>query len=257
MATDTLPPLLLCGTAVVFVAAGLVKGVVGLGLPTVAMALLALLLPLPPAQAAAFLIVPSLATNLWQAGSWRTLAPLWRRLAPLQAGVCLGTWGGLAAWGAPGGQVATGALGAVLIAYGAWGLAGRSRTLHAGERAERWFSAPMGMLTGGLTAATGVFVVPAVPWLQMLGLARDDLVRAMGLSFSVSTVALAIGLGTRGDAGWAEAGLSLLMLPPALAGMELGRRLRTRLSPAAFRTGFFAALMVLGVHLCWHAAWAR
>ncbi len=49
--------------AAVFVLAGLVKGVVGLGLPTVAMGLLAL--RMPAAQAAALLVVPSLVTNVW------------------------------------------------------------------------------------------------------------------------------------------------------------------------------------------------
>ena len=53
----------------VFAVAGVVKGVVGLGLPTVAMALLALWMA--PAQAAALLIVPSLLTNLWQMRPWR------------------------------------------------------------------------------------------------------------------------------------------------------------------------------------------
>ncbi|RUZ51274.1 sulfite exporter TauE/SafE family protein, partial [Mesorhizobium sp. M7A.F.Ca.CA.004.05.2.1] len=48
----------------VFLAAGFVKGVVGMGLPTVAMGLLAV--TMPPAQAAALLLSPSLVTNLWQ-----------------------------------------------------------------------------------------------------------------------------------------------------------------------------------------------
>ncbi|HEX4329959.1 MAG TPA: sulfite exporter TauE/SafE family protein, partial [Burkholderiales bacterium] len=50
--------------AAVFLLAGLVKGVIGLGLPTLSMALLALWMP--PVEAAALLIVPSLVTNLWQ-----------------------------------------------------------------------------------------------------------------------------------------------------------------------------------------------
>ena len=47
-----------------FLLAGFVKGVIGLGLPTVAMALLTL--AMPPAEAAALLILPSLVTNLVQ-----------------------------------------------------------------------------------------------------------------------------------------------------------------------------------------------
>jgi len=250
MASELLSPTL-AAAAAVFVAAGAVKGVVGLGLPTVAMALLALLVA--PAHAAVLLIVPSLVTNVWQAGPWRTLSPLLPRLLVLQVGVCLGTWAGLAWWSAPGGATSQLALGAVLVAYGVWGFAARPWRL--GESDARRLAAPAGVATGLVTAATGVFVVPAVPWLQALGLSRDELVQAMGLSFSVSTVALAIGLGLTTPVGWADAAASALMLPPALAGMAIGQRLRRRLSPQAFRTGLFAALVVLGLHLLWQAAW--
>src|SRR3981081_866424 len=72
-----------------FVLAGFVKGVIGVGLPTVAMGLLAIVMT--PAQAASLLVVPSLLTNVWQAmGS--DLAPLVRRLWPMLLGICLGTW---------------------------------------------------------------------------------------------------------------------------------------------------------------------
>ena len=37
-------------------------------------------------------------------------------------------------------------------------------------------------------------MIPAVPYLQALGLSRDQLVQALGLSFTVSTLALAAGL---------------------------------------------------------------
>ncbi|MCH1998194.1 TSUP family transporter, partial [Achromobacter xylosoxidans] len=92
-------PALLAATAAVFVLAGVVKGVVGLGLPTISMAMLALIMA--PAQAAALLIVPSLITNLWQARPWPTLMRLFRRIATLQAGVCAGTLAGAAWFGAP------------------------------------------------------------------------------------------------------------------------------------------------------------
>jgi len=71
-----------------FVLAGFVKGVIGLGLPTVAMGLLAIVMP--PAQAASLLVVPSLLTNVWQALG-PDLAPLVRRLWPMLLAICLGT----------------------------------------------------------------------------------------------------------------------------------------------------------------------
>lgn len=67
--------LLVIGT---FVLAGTVKGVIGLGLPTVSMGLLGL--AMLPAQAAALLIIPSTITNLWQLTFGGHLSALVKRL---------------------------------------------------------------------------------------------------------------------------------------------------------------------------------
>ncbi|MEF7612290.1 sulfite exporter TauE/SafE family protein [Aquincola sp. MAHUQ-54] len=229
----------------VFVLAGIVKGVVGLGLPTVAMALLALVMP--PAEAAALLVVPSLATNVWQLRPWATLGPVLRRLAPMQAGVCAGTLAGAWALGAPAGAWATVSLGLALIGYAAWSLMGARLAVPA--HAERPLGVLAGAATGLVTAATGVFVIPAVPYLQALGLQRDGLIQAMGLSFTVSTLALALGLAMNGQYTGAVFGTSALLLLPALAGMALGQLLRETLPPALFKRCFLGSLVLLGTHM--------
>ncbi|MDP1183378.1 sulfite exporter TauE/SafE family protein, partial [Klebsiella pneumoniae] len=71
------------------------------------------------------------------------------------------------------------ALGTVLIAYAGYALCGPA--LQVSARVEKWLSPLMGGLTGVITGATGVFVIPAVPWLQTLGFRRDELVQALGL----------------------------------------------------------------------------
>jgi uncharacterized membrane protein YfcA len=235
---------LLAGAAI-FLLAGFVKGVIGLGLPTVAVGLLGLLMP--PVEAAALLIVPSLITNVWQLAAGPDLRPLLRRLWPLLAGICLGTWAGAGLLAYAGGPAASAALGAALIAYAVAGLA--SAQVRVPARAETWLSPLVGAATGAVTAATGVFVVPAVPYLQALGLARDALVQALGLAFTVSTVALAAALMRHGAFQPTAAGSSLLALLPALAGMFLGTRVRGKIRPETFRRCFFAGLLALGVHL--------
>jgi uncharacterized membrane protein YfcA len=244
------PALLWLFCAAVFATAGIVKGVVGLGLPTLSMALLAL--AMAPAQAAALLILPSLVTNVQQMLPRATLRPLLGRLWPLQAGVCAGTLAGAWLLGAPAGAGATLALGLALMAYAAWGLSG-ARLPRVPARAEAALGPLAGSATGLVTAATGVFVVPAVPYLQALGMTRDELVQAMGLSFTVSTVALAAGLALNGQMPAAVLGGSALMLPPALAGMALGQWLRPRLSAVRFRQCFMGALALLGLHMAWRA----
>ena len=49
----------------VFIIAGTVKGVIGLGLPAISLALLTAAIDLPSAMS--LMLVPSLITNIWQA----------------------------------------------------------------------------------------------------------------------------------------------------------------------------------------------
>ncbi|WP_168389217.1 sulfite exporter TauE/SafE family protein [Xylophilus sp. Leaf220] len=233
----------------VFLLAGGIKGLVGLGLPTVAMALLALWMA--PAQAAALLVVPSLVTNAWQLRPLATLWPLARRLAGMQAGTVAGTLLGALAFGAPAGAASGVLLGVALVVYAAWGLAGRPWQVPPAQ--ERWLGPAVGMATGLVTALTGVFILPAVPYLQALGLQRDALVQAMGIAFTTSTMALAAGLllapAAAGTPHTLPAAASLVLLLPALAGMALGQRLRQRLPVAVFRRCLFASLAALGTYM--------
>ena len=244
--------------ALTFLLAGLVKGTIGLGLPTVAIGLLGLVMA--PAQAAALLVVPSLITNVWQLvdGSVGSgvggIAPLLRRLWPMMAGICAGTWAGAGLLTGAGGGGATATLGGALMLYAAVGL--MSVRFVVPVRAEPFLSPLIGAATGLVTAATGVFVIPAVPYLQALGLEKDDLVQALGLSFTVSTVALAVDLANDGaflirDGAFQAslAGVSLVAVGASLGGMFLGQRLRTRVDAATFRFWFFLGLLALGGHL--------
>lgn len=234
--------LLVIGT---FVLAGMVKGVIGLGLPTIAMGLLGL--AMAPAQAAALLIIPATLTNLWQLAFGGHLPALLKRLWPMLLAIFVGTGAGSLWLGIEGGQWVVRALGAALLLYALSGLC--LPTLRLAPSRERWLAPLCGLVTGVITSATGVFVIPAVPYLQALGLNRDQLVQALGLSFTVSTLALAAGLLWRGALGGAELGASLLTLAPALLGMWLGQWLRQRISALLFKRVFFVGLGLLGGHL--------
>ena len=228
-----------------FIVAGFVKGVVGMGLPTVAMGALSVFML--PATAAAVLVVPSLVTNIWQLLSGPAFGVLLRRLATMMLALCVGTVLGIGVLTGPSASLAGAALGAVLVAYGAIGLA--APRLKVPAHAEAWLSPVIGLVTGLVTGATGVFVIPAVPYLNSLGLTKEELIQALGLSFTVSTLALAVALAMSGHFQFAAAGGSLLAVIPALAGMFLGQRLRGKLPPEAFRRWFFIGLVLLGVYM--------
>jgi uncharacterized membrane protein YfcA len=238
-------PTTLAFIAAVFILAGAVKGVVGLGLPTVAVGLLGIVMA--PREAAALLVVPSLVTNVWQLASGPAVGPLSRRLWPMLAGIVGGTLVGGALLPAMGSAWAGPMLGGALILYAVSGLV--AFTLEIERRFEPMAGPIVGILTGMVTAATGVFVIPAVPYLGGLGLARDALIQALGLTFTAATCALALSLWLAGDMPLHAASTSLLALAPALAGMWCGQRLRSAISPQLFRRCFFTGLLGLGLHL--------
>lgn len=239
---------LLAIAAAIFLFAGFVKGVIGMGLPLVSMGLLSLLMP--PAQAAALLIVPSLVTNCWQLAAGPSFGKLLRRLWSMMIGIAVGTWAGGGFLASDTSGRAEWGLGAVLVIYAALALV--KIRIHVPARAEGWWSPFIGASTGLVAAATGVFSVPSVPYLEALALERDDLIQALGLSFTVSSLVLGIGLTRDGvlDASLAET--SLLALAPALSGMYAGQWVRLRVSAAAFRLWFLLGLLALGLHLALH-----
>ncbi|MGE5517000.1 MAG: sulfite exporter TauE/SafE family protein [Bacteroidota bacterium] len=236
---------LLAGVAATFILAGLIKGVIGLGLPTVGMALLGLMMV--PGEAAALLVVPSLVTNLWQLAVGPGLTGLLRRLWPLLAGICLGTWAGGGLLDGLSASDAARGLGLALVLYAGLGLA--QLHLRLPRRHEAWLGLPVGLATGVVTLATGVFVVPAVPYLQALDVDKDELIQGLGLSFTVSTLALAASLARAGVMSLPLMEASVLALLPAALGMVLGQWLRGRVTQQVFRRCFFAGLLAVGLHL--------
>lgn len=229
--------------AAAFVAAGFIKGAVGIGLPTVVVGLLSIIMP--PTQAAQLMVMPALATNIWQMTSGPALGALLRRYATMIVAIFAGTF---ATVGFMTSNALTGmALGAVLAAYGAYGLWGRRFQVR--REAEKWLSPLIGLLTGMLSGATGVFVIPTVPYLTSLRLDAEELVQSIGIAAFVCPLALGLALALHGRYPAAVAGASFLALVPALAGMYLGVRLRRRLPAATFMRWFFVAIIALGGYM--------
>lgn len=228
----------------VFVLAGGVKGITGMGLPTVTMSLLGLWMT--PVQAAALLVVPSLATNAAQCRGPR-LRRLAARLWPGWLAIAIMTVAAPGFGGSGSSEPAKRWLGAILIVYGAWGL--WRPALPDFSRHSPWLSAIAGAATGVVTASTAVFVLPWVPYLQSLRLGKDEMVQALGLSFTVATLALAVRV-QASAALWelsaSGATMGGLALAGAFAGLALGERLRGRLAGPAFRKSLFIVFIALG-----------
>jgi hypothetical protein len=228
-----------------FLVAGMVKGVIGLGLPTVGIGILSLVMT--PAEAALLLVVPTVLTNLWQLVAGPDLRGLVRRLWPMLTATCVVTFASAGLLAAdPTGRAAA-ALGAMLALYAIAGLS--AVRMNVRPDTEWWLGPLVGATSGLIAGATGVFSIPGVIYLNGLGLQKDALIQALGLTFTFAMLALAAGLWRVGAFHTNVVGASLLALLPAFAGMLFGQWVRARISAETFRLCFFVALLLLGAHL--------
>lgn len=231
--------------AATFVAAGFVKGVIGLGLPTVSLALLTLTFGLKDAMA--LMLIPSFITNVWQGAVGGHFVAMVKRTWLLLLASLPAIWIGAGVVARSDALVMAGVLGVMIFAYAALAL-WRVQIPQPG-RHEKWMSPAIGAMTGIFTGLTGSFVMPAVLYMQALGLTRNELVQAMGISFSLSTLALGVALAGHSLLPTQLGVISAAALIPSILGMVLGAWVRNRLSEDRFRQIFFVALMVLGAWL--------
>jgi uncharacterized membrane protein YfcA len=231
--------------AFAFLLAGFVKGALGLGLPTVAMGLLAV--SMPPAQALAIVIVPAIVTNIWQTFVGPYLRDIIRRLWPLMIGTVVGIWLNSGMLTGPYARYGAVILGVLLVIYAIIGLS--SFSFHVARRNEKWVGGIVGVVTGLVSATTGVQVLPSMPFMQAIGMEKDELVQALGVFFTVATVSLAFNLTSAGLLTAATALPGAVAMAAAFAGMFVGQAVRSRLDPEAFRKWFLIAMIFLGIYL--------
>jgi uncharacterized protein len=229
----------------VFLLAGFVKGVVGLGLPTVSMGLLAV--SMPPAQALAIVIAPAVITNIWQTFVGPYLRDIVRRLWPLLIGTVIGIWLNRGSLTGPYAHYLPIALGIILMLYAVMGLS--QIRFSVAPHNEKWIGGVVGVVTGMISAATGVQVIPSMPFLQSIGMEKDELVQALGVFFTAATLALTINLTSSGLISASTAAPGAIAMACSFAGMFIGQSLRTRMPAEAFRRWFLISMICLGLYI--------
>jgi uncharacterized membrane protein YfcA len=237
-------PLLIL-VAAAFLLAGFIKGVIGLGLPTVSMGLLAV--TMQPSRAIAIVIVPAIVTNIWQTFAGPYLRDIIRRLWPLMASTAIGIWLNAGMLTGPYARHGAIVLGVLLVIYAITGLGKFSFSVARSN--EKWIGGMVGLVTGAVSAATGVQVIPSMPFMQAIDMEKDELVQALGVFFTVATVALAFTLTSAGLLSASTVLPGAVAMASAFAGMFIGQAVRSRMQPEAFRRWFLIAMIFLGLHL--------
>jgi len=237
------PLLIFIGAA--FLLAGFVKGVIGLGLPPVSMGLLAV--AMPPTHALAIVIVPAILTNIWQTFVGPHLRDIMRRLWPLMLGLAIGTRLNAGMMTGPYARYGTIFLGILLVIYADVSL--RKFVFTVSRQNEKWVGGIVGLISGAISAATGVQVIPSMPYLQAIDIAKDEFVQALGVFFTVGTLALAFNLTAAGLLDKSTALPGVVALACSFTGMAIGQAVRARLELETFRRWFLISMICLGIYL--------
>ncbi len=191
--------------------------------------------------------MPAIVTNIWQTFAGPYLRDIMRRLWPLMAGTVIGIWLNAGMLAGPYARYGSIVLGVLLVIYAIVGLS--KFDFNVARSNEKWIGGVVGLVTGAVSAATGVQVIPSMPFMQAIGMEKDELVQALGVFFTVATLALAFTLTSAGLLGASTALPGAIAMASAFAGMFIGQLVRSRMQPEAFRRWFLIAMIVLGLYL--------
>lgn len=224
---------------------GFAKGALGLGLPLIAVPILALSMPIPAALA--ILTVPIFVTNIWQSVQGGNLATVWRRFWPtgvaLMAGIGAGTQVLVRLEPATlyflmGGVVFVQPL--VKLLRPTYGVKARH---------ERWAGPGVALFSGVLGGITGFYAAPLLVYLTMLRLQKDIFTATIALLFLLGGTAMAIFLAQASVLTGTVLGYSALALIPTVVGILVGIRIRLRISQAQFEKGITWVMVLMGLSL--------
>ena len=233
----------------IFLLAGLMKGVIGFGLPTVSLGLLVMIVELP--TAIALMLVPSFATNIWQSMAGGNALYIFKKIGPFLLAATLSVWLGTKLLASIDLIWATVILGVLIMVYAVsqifgWALA---KTVQK----PFWLGPLAGCFNGVFAGLTGASIFPGLMYLHSLDFKRDQLIQAMGIMFVLSTIALAVAFKANNlldiKVGW----VSVWAIVPAVIGMICGRKLGRLLTENQFKNAFFISLLLLGLIIIFKA----
>ncbi len=236
---------LIATAAVAFTAAGMVKGVIGLGLPLTAIAVLTITIGLR--EAVPLIIVPVLITNAWQMTRGGLLVSVFKRFWTMIVPLGIGAWLGTVLLFSIDETLVGALLGVVIIVYSLVNIF--AIRFRIPDSHERWYSPGVGLLSGLLTGLTGSVGGPVAIYFQALGLERETFLRAVSLAFFLTALPWGGTLIAEGALTVEAAAIGAVALLPSFAGMWAGRKIGERLSQEVFSKGVFGFLILIGANL--------
>ena len=244
---ETATPGLIALLAVSLAIAGLLKGVIGVGMPIVAFPMLSMLVDVQ--TAVMLLSMPLVLSNIPQALEGGLVGPTLWSLLPVLVGMVPGLGIGVAVLlhvDPAAAKIAAG-LSVILVA---------ALTLLAPKlQIKPLMIGPVGLgagfcggLLGGIAAASGPLVFM---FLLAKGLSGKAFTKEASMFLVVSSALLASVLATSQKFDWRDVLISTLATAPVAAGMLAGQKLRDAVPADAFKTLVVVVVLLSGAQLVW------
>lgn len=230
---------------VAFFSGGLIKGVVGMGLPLTSVALMTQVIDLR--IAVPLLVIPILATNFFQAIRGGNARLLISQYWPLIVPACVFTFAGVYILMNVDTALIIMTLGTVITVYALVNIFAFHVTVS--QKHKVWLSPVTGTAAGLMAGMTGVIAIPTMIYFQALGLKKDLFVQALGITFFIAGIFLLLALWQRQILNLDNLPISALAMLPAMAGMYIGEKIRRFISEERFRIGVFLFLALAGLNL--------
>jgi uncharacterized membrane protein YfcA len=230
--------------AIAFLAAGTVKGVIGAGLPTVAVPIAATVVE--PAFAIALTVAPVLVANIWQAFQGGHYRPVLRAYWPLLLGLALGVVAGAQILVTVEPTAIALVMGVLVVLVCGYQLLSGSFTVP--NAAKGWLNPLAGGVCGLFGGVAGMFA-PTILYATALRLPKDVLVSLFGMIALCGTLPLYGSLAVNRVLAWDELVLSVVAAAPVGFGLLAGKWLRDRISQRTFERVLFSMLLLIGLNL--------
>lgn len=240
---SALPTMLVCAAALL--AGGLVKGVVSLGLPIVALPLMMTVVDVP--VAVGMLIVPVLLSNVIQAAQGEGTMALTKRFAPLLAALTVGTLIGTALFAALDRNTLLLTIGPISILFATASLL--QPDLKITPAAERWLAVPVGLLSGIVGGMSTLFGPLLSIYVVGLHLPRDTFVKVLGMLYVLAAAVMLVGAVSQRTVGPLLLAMSVIGIVPVYLGMMIGQHIRSRIDQKVFRILVLAVIWITGANM--------
>ncbi len=221
---------------------GLLKGVVGLGLPLVAMPLMSFVVPLK--TAVALVLLPIFVTNITQSFQGGLFRPTVRRFWPAMIVLIAVLAIAAQALVTVSEEILYTIIGVTMIALTITLRVRPSTQISPAQ--ESWAGPAAAALGGVLGGFTGIYGPPFMLYLASLRLKKNEFVAAVSQFFVAGNIGLTIGLFSFGGAGLNELMLSAAATVPTLAGLWLGQRVHARLDESRFSAVLYVVYLATG-----------